>query len=251
MVDALFLDFDGVMCDSVDECFASSWIAYRERLHGSLPSAVRISDYRSFKRMRPFIRSGRDFVLIQKMIADGVSARTQREFDEVASRVDPGTLAEYDAALYAVREELVAHDRNFWLPLNRPYPPLDRVLREAAASPDLWIVSTKRPAYISLILGHWGIEWDPARIRLPGTGEDKIGVIVAIMRNRGYRTGMFVDDQADHLRCAGADSLECRLARWGTIRLGAVAAAPLPAGVSDISLGELCRIIRSFETARP
>lgn len=251
MMDALFLDFDGVMCDSVDECFASSWIAYQERLHGNIPPAVHISDYQSFKQMRPFIRSGRDFILIQKMIADGVSVRTQKEFDEIAAGVDPGTLAEYDAALYAVREGLVARDRDFWLPLNKPYPPLDGALRAAAASPDLWVVSTKRPAYIELILGHWGIDWDPARIRLPAGGEDKIGVITAIMRNRGYRTGMFVDDQADHLRCAGTDPLECRLARWGTIRLGAIPSAPLPEGVSEISLGELCRIVRSFESAHP
>ena len=59
----LFLDFDGVICDSEPECFESSSVAYRK-----LKSPENVSkslEHRSlFRQLRPLIRSGEDYLVI-------------------------------------------------------------------------------------------------------------------------------------------------------------------------------------------
>lgn len=256
MADALFLDFDGVICDSVNECFVSSWIAFQERYCGNSPMAVPIEHYAQFRRLRPFIRTGQDFVLVHEMIAHGISAGSQAEFDTVAERAGSEKMATFDSLLYAVREDLVARQIDFWLPLHRLYGSLGASLQSVAANPQVWIVSTKRSEFIVKILEHWEIDWERSRIVLP-VGTTKIDLIGSIMREHDYSTGIFVDDQPDHLRCKPGGGLECRLAEWANA--GWVTAGPAPtvggrgnhpaptaSGAELISLAELCELVDSF-----
>ena len=246
MTDALFLDFDGVICDSVNECFVSSWIAFHDRYRGDKPQAVGLEYYAQFRRMRPFIRTGQDFLLVHELICEGLSIGTQAEFDAAADRAGQEKLATFDSLLYAVREDLVADDLDFWLPLHRPYGSLTGPLRAAARSPNVWIVSTKRSEFIARILHYWEINWEASRIVLP-IRMTKIDTIKSIMRRHGYSTGIFVDDQRDHLRCESGIGLECRLAEWAHGGGGhAGASAVLRPGVEQIGLDELRELMSSY-----
>lgn len=241
MTDALFLDFDGVICDSVNECFFSSWIAFHDRYRGDSPASVQLDHYAQFRRMRPFVRTGQDFLLVHELISEGISVAAQGEFDAAADRAGQEKLAIFDSLLYAVREELVADNIDFWLPLHRPFGSLVGPLRAASSNPKVWIVSTKRSEFIARILHYWQIDWDASRIVLPVrmTKIDKIGLM---MREHGYSTGLFVDDQPDHLRCDPAGGVECRLAEWAYEGTG----SPSRPGVMPIGLEELCELVSSF-----
>ena len=58
----VFLDFDGVICDSALECLVSSWEAYF-RDHGrDAPKAVPVDLKERFLALRPYVRSGEDSV---------------------------------------------------------------------------------------------------------------------------------------------------------------------------------------------
>jgi hypothetical protein len=241
MADALFLDFDGVLCDSVNECFVSSWIAFHERYLGDSPTSVLIEHYAEFRHLRPFVRSGRDFMLVHDMIAQGVSPASQSEFDAVADGAGAEKMGTFDSLLYAVREELVDRQIDFWLALHKSYGSLGASLQSAAGNPQVWIVSTKRSEFIAKILAYWNIDWERDRIVLP-VGMSKMEVIGAIMRDNGYSSGIFVDDQPDHLRCDPDSGLECRLAQWA---YGGGNAAPAD-GARRISLTQLSALIDSF-----
>ena len=241
MTDSLFLDFDGVICDSVNECFASSWIAFHDRYRGEVPAAVGLDHYAQFRSLRPFVRTGKDFLLVHELICEGHSVGTQAEFDAAADRAGEEKMATFDSLLYAVREDLVANNLEFWLALHRPYGSLAGPLRAAARNPRVWIVSTKRSEFIARILHDWQIDWEASRIVLP-VRTTKIDTITSIMRQHGYVTGIFVDDQQDHLRCEPGIGLECRLAEWA---YGGAGTGFLQ-GVERISLEELYELVGSF-----
>ncbi|MEE8441204.1 MAG: hypothetical protein V3S41_05735 [Spirochaetia bacterium] len=241
MTNVLFLDFDGVICDSVNECFVSSWIAFHDRYRGDSPRAVGLDIYAKFRSLRPFIRTGQDFLVVQELISEGLSVGSQAEFDAAADRAGQEKLATFDSLLHAVREDLIANNPDYWLPLHRPFGSLAGPLRAAARSPSVWIVSTKRPELIGRILHYWQIDWVAGRIVFP-VRRTKIDAIKSIMRRYGHSRGVFVDDQQDHLRCEPGIGLECRLAEWAHRGVGAV----LPPGVERIGLDELCELVGSF-----
>lgn len=216
MPTGLFLDFDGVLCDSVSECYASSWIAFYERYRGESPRSVRISDYRLFREYRPYIRTGEDYLLIHSLIADGVTIRDQADFDAAVSRAGAEHMATYRALLYTVREELVEQSLDRWLALHNAYAGIREPLAALASDPYVWIVSTKRQEFILRVLRGWGIRWPSERVATP-VSRTKVEIIEGVMNVRRMERAVFVDDHAADLQCGDVDGLSCRLASWGHV----------------------------------
>ena len=84
----LYLDFDGVVCDSERECFVSSWLTYRQLGGATGGEHISLRARRRFRQMRPLIRSGEDYVVIQQILA-----REQAE----AGFHGPATVPAFDA----------------------------------------------------------------------------------------------------------------------------------------------------------
>jgi phosphoglycolate phosphatase-like HAD superfamily hydrolase len=238
---AVFLDFDGVICDSALECLASSWLAYHRGLRRRAPEAMPLHLRERFSRLRPFARSAPDYVLIQELIDDGREPASQAEFDlERSARRD--RLGRYARLMQAVRSELLRIDPGYWLALHRLYPHVLRELPRWVASPGFYILSTKRPQLIRSILRYFGLVMDSRRI-LPCPRSGKLEIIARIMRRKDIRRALFVDDQIDNLRCepGGRASIERPLARalaaWGYLHREWL--RELPPGVELLHAEEL------------
>lgn len=216
MPTGLFLDFDGVLCDSVSECYVSSWIAFFERYRGERATSVRIQDYRLFREYRPYIVRGEDYLLLHALIMDGVPIRNQADFDAAVERAGAEHLATYRALLYTVREQLVEQSLERWLDLHSAYPGIREPLSALAHDPSVWIVSTKRQEFILRVLRGWGIEWPADRVSTP-VSRSKVSIIQSVMSSRGMTEAIFVDDHAADLQCSGNPGLSCRLAAWGHV----------------------------------
>ena len=77
----VLLDFDGVICDSVDECLVTSFHAYYDLQGNPAPASGPAARRESFARLRPFIHIGEDYLLIHELIDRGIDIADQREFD--------------------------------------------------------------------------------------------------------------------------------------------------------------------------
>jgi hypothetical protein len=217
----LFLDFDGVICDSAPECFVSSRFAYRELagLPAEVPESVlNVPEKDRFYHFRPFIRNGEDYVVIQKIIAERLPVVTQEDFDREIARVGASQMEEYAAAFRRVRERFLVQNRSFWFGLNRLFSPLDDALRNVSSIEAVYILSTKRPEFIIEIFGNEGISWNPERILFSGK-KSKSEVIGEVLVKTGSASGILIDDQFDHLQTASRDKrIRPVLARWGFIK---------------------------------
>lgn len=214
MAHGLFLDFDGVVCDSINECFVSSWIAFHEHYRADSPGVMRRDDYARFCAMRPFIRSGEDYLLAHELIADGLTASSQAGFDAAVERAGWEQMATFRSLLYGVRDEMISRRLDYWLSLHHVYPALQGPLREGFAGPHVWIVSTRRPQFIHRILARHGIQIDGERVAMAAR-VTKVQMVESLMADHGLDDGTFVDDQPDHLRCSTGSGLHCFLATWG------------------------------------
>lgn len=218
----LFIDFDGVICDSLEECFVSSWFALSGTSIGpQVPPEVRFDDdyRRLFRAARPYVRSGEDYLVVHQWAAVGRAPRSQDEFDaDLASR-GAEAMADLKRRLYVAREALLAHHRDLWLSWNPLYPGMAEALNAQATNPNVWILSTKKAEFIVQILGAQGVNWPLERTIYTGT-KKKLEIIEADFRGRSA----LIDDQIDHLdfdhpRC------RCLLALWGYAPLGSEARA--------------------------
>jgi len=210
-----FLDFDGVVCDSVHECFVSSYKAYRELHLGETVDSVPLRDKNLFYACRPFIRSGEDYLLIHDLIRSGLTVDSQEAFDAQIRRAGPSVMKSFGSLFYQAREAFLAADRELWLDLNPLFHGMLSILRRTAGNAGSYILSTKKPPFIKEILSHHGIDWETGRILYPAE-KTKKEVMESIM---GNGQAVFIDDQLDHLLiAAGNKNIDGRLAVWGYVK---------------------------------
>ena len=214
----LVLDFDGVICDSVDECFVASWEA-RFRLHsgtGPVPEPPG-GQAAAFAHLRPFVRNGEDFLVILEAAGRGTAPADQAGFDALAATLPARDLAGFKARFYAARERMLAEERPRWLGLNRIYPHAREALRTVVrAGVPLCILSTKRAPYILEILAAGGIELPPGDVH--HTTGRKEPVVRELLDRSGCARAVFVDDQVDFLADLDDPRIEGYLATWGYVR---------------------------------
>jgi phosphoglycolate phosphatase-like HAD superfamily hydrolase len=213
----LVLDFDGVICDSIDECFASSWAAYHTLFlndaRADPPPEVR----RGFALLRPFIRTGEDFLIIQEALAASSPVTDQAGFDELSQRAGPEMRARFRELFYQARSEMLARDRESWLSLNRIYPHMKKAFTRMASKAPVFVLSTKKPQFVAEILAANDIRLPQKRILL-SDDVPKLGDTERLRADGGFESAILIDDQIDHLRDNGNARVRGMLAAWGYVQ---------------------------------
>jgi phosphoglycolate phosphatase-like HAD superfamily hydrolase len=238
----LFLDFDGVICDSLEECFQSSYLADNAPDIGPClpPAAPAEIAYRAaFRACRPFVRSGEDYVVLHRLIAAGKAPGSQAEFDRALELVGQESLARMKASLYATREALLERHRGLWLGWNPLYPGMAGTLNGLAGNGRVIILSTKKAEFIAEILKHQRVRWPEERIVYSGK-ELKLDVVG---RLAGGGKSALIDDQVEHLDFSHP-SCACYAALWGYVTREAITEAT-PA----LSLEQALALMRGFALA--
>jgi phosphoglycolate phosphatase-like HAD superfamily hydrolase len=212
----VFLDFDGVICDSLPECYAVSRAAFYGLYLGSPEPETAQGDEALFRRLRPYIRRGGDYMFIQLALREGIDPRSQADFDAlIAERRELDD--HFHGLFYRARHELLAAEPERWYALNPLYPGMAELLGRYGGDGRFLILSTKEAAFIEKILAFNGIAWDASRICCSGK-EEKRSFIDRIMDERMAERAIFIDDQIDHFKGASRHELRCLLADWGYVR---------------------------------
>ncbi|MFP4384392.1 MAG: HAD family hydrolase [Spirochaetia bacterium] len=211
----VFLDFDGVLCDSVQECFVSSWLAYHSvrtlEPVNSIPCQVK----EKFYTYRPLIRTGADYVLLQKALDKGIPLTSQKDLDDLQEHIGSETMAGYREAFYSVREFLLENHREFWISLNPLFECFIPGLKAAVREPEYTIISTKKSSFLAEILNSNNIRWPADRIIDSGK-ERKLSIIGTLLTDTDR--AVFIDDQIDHLLGNTDNRIKPKLAEWGYIK---------------------------------
>ncbi len=239
LAELLFLDFDGVLCDSLEECYRSSWLTGAGIcITGETPPDPPFDQaYRArFDACRPFIRSGEDYLVVHEWAGRGSVPSDQDAFDATLAVKGPVVLAELKKRLYAVRDGLLEKHHTRWLSWNPLYQGIGQALKAQVNNPSVWILSTKKAEFIVEILAHHGVSWPLDRTLYTGVRK-KLEIIAEIA---GSRPSVLIDDQIDHLDF-GHPNCQCYLALWGYISPTAAQMA-----IDGLSLAQAVALISSF-----
>lgn len=213
----LVLDFDGVICDSLAECFASSWTAFHVLFRKADPGVPTLAQKAAFARLRPFIRTGEDFVVIQDLIWRGIDVRDQPEFDAHVHRAGVENRTAFRNLFYQARAEMLERDRAGWLGLNKIYPHMAHAFTLLPPDAPLFILSTKKPRFIAEILAEHDITVAEKRIVL-SESEPKLVTVEKIRKAGGFLRAILVEDQIDAIKDNRNEAIQAYLAQWGYVK---------------------------------
>ncbi len=212
----LFLDFDGVLCDSIAECYAASWIGYHD-YKGDNPNSVSIADKELFYQFRPYIRDAEDYLVLHYAVENGLPLHGQKEFDALCDSIGEKSLAIFHNQFFVGRKQLYMNDRKTWLSLQPFFPMIQPLLPLFAASGYVHILTSKTSEYVSIILENAGVRWPEDRIHSV-KGKEKITFLRTFIDRHSAGSVFFVEDQLDNIIRSNDDRIFPRLAAWGYIR---------------------------------
>jgi phosphoglycolate phosphatase-like HAD superfamily hydrolase len=209
----LALDFDGVIWDSVGECFVMARRVYTE-MYGLPCSDLEAA----FRRGRWLVRTGGDFLLIlQLAMADPEGDLTgfpKAEFEKLQREKAAETEA-FSKEFYALREKTRDENWNEWISFQQPYPLLLQQFEDLRKVFDQVVVcTTKDTRSAHALLASAGLE-------LPIYGKElavhKGDQIKALCQQHGVEPSQifFIDDLVENLDQVRPSGVACALAAWG------------------------------------
>jgi len=214
------LDFDGVICDSLEECLVTAYNAYH-RLEGSDRWADSTADIRpevadSFRRLRHYARNAPEFwVIMHWCITDG-GALSQARYDALTSRY-AAKLPLFEPVFFESRHVLSSTDLDRWLDLHRMYPEFCDGWNAVKGQFPVHIVTTKDLVSVQYFNRHWQLRipdehlWTKERALAKG----EIVQRIAVESGQPIQNVLFVDDHPHHVREVAVTGARCFWASWG------------------------------------
>ena len=215
---AVFLDFDGVLFDTVKEAYCIAMLA-----SGRAKSVDDIDfdseHYGKFKESRFLITAAPDYYYLLKAI-------DKKTDIEDVYRQSVGSDAEgekkFSQRYFDKRNSIKAGERDFWLSLNTPYDFLRFIKGIITRRPEVFfIVTTKDKGTVADLLKIQKVRFRKENIFGLGAAEafrSKGEAISFVREQHAVKRGLYIDDSEYHLSCSsGIDGIETICAGWGYV----------------------------------
>ena len=218
----LITDFDGVVCDSVEECLLVTYNAYHRLQDASFQRLLDLQatppeTRQTFRRLRPFLKGAEDFIPIFRSIEQQIPIATQREFDAFRDGMRE-KLSEYVAVFYTERDFLIRNEHRVWLSLNPLYSDFAAILRARQTFERVHILTTKRRDDVLEIFNYQQVAFPPEQISyIKAAG--KSARLLELLREYGADPAdtLYFEDQVDFLVAAKPHGIQTYLVEWGYV----------------------------------
>ncbi|UCH09751.1 MAG: hypothetical protein JSU61_11105 [Fidelibacterota bacterium] len=225
------IDFDGVICDSVDECHITALNAYH-RMTGDIRWVSTIDDLdpeavQRFRRLRHLARNASEFWLVIHLTYNDPGLDGPRHFDDLRQH-HLHTLTEFEPLFFQARNRYRADSPRRWLDLHRMYPEFRDGWDQLKTRFPTFIVTTKDLTSIRLFNEHWELGVPEDRIWTKERGTDKTQAIqhLADSLDISPTDFVFIDDHPHHVLEVASLGAKCFWASWGF--LGTYGDSPEP-----------------------
>jgi len=207
------LDFDGVICDSIHECFHNTYRTFRlVRSELDLPTQPKTVWREKFYAHRGLVRPSRNFYLLWNLIIENLEiASSTIEFE--THTVDyEDILILFDEEFMSIRKEQLDGDPQAFLLQNPLFPAVKEIWGELPRP--LYIVTAKDERITKLILEYNGLNVDGVFGK--GTGH-KYQTLLRLAKSHKVAVSSvyFVDDNPEYVNEADSKGIKTALSNWG------------------------------------
>ena len=217
-MNTIFLDFDGVLFDTVLESYLLARYAYFDI---EPFEKINEKEYELFHSVRYLITHSWHYYYIMKLIGDGVNIEDfPQEYRNTVSRRNEKTDSEFDKKFQVKRKDLIENHFDFWNKLDKPYPFFDKI-KPLAEKLNIIIVSTKNEEAILRHCKDYGLNIEEKNVigktKLKQYGSKKEFLEYYIRENKIDKS-IFIDDAISTIKnCSNIQNLNVSCANWGYV----------------------------------
>ena len=213
-------DFDGVICDSTNECLVSSWNAWQTWTNRS-NFRKKISEFSQheinrFKILRPRVRGAGEYYVLCRSFEDDIKISNQESYDKLAITWKKDIL-EFKKTFFNSREDLRKYNLNEWIDLHEIYEDVMHLVKRIHAEKRLFIATLKDARSVQVILKKKGLMLPKENILDQSKIKTKLEAL-ELFRDKISCTKdemIFLDDNATHLIQPKAHNYTVYLTTWG------------------------------------
>jgi len=219
----LAMDFDGVLCDSVDETGITGWKAggtiWSDMAAAQPPTEI----LEGFRRARPVMETGHEAILLMRLLADGEDPdRLLADFSEPALGVLDRTELDVPAlrTLFgSTRDRWRSSAPDEWAAATPFYAGVTAWLKAVTREGRCYVLTTKEERFVEHLFGANGVDFPRERVFGLDRGRPKEATLRDLAeRHSGERVSFVEDRLATLKRCReqpGLESVALQLAGWG------------------------------------
>ena len=232
---ALVLDFDGVIFDSAREGLLVSLRTYLSLDPGSALAAeapaleaalgdlgtslFAVPRLAAFMELMALGNRAEDYGVTWAILDQGHAVSDQESYDTFYAGTPPRWRRAFHQRFYEVRHRLARDHPDEWLRLHRPYPHLVEVLRRRAGQVPFAMATAKDRQSVRALLGAHGLDglFAPELVLDKETGVSKRAHLETLQARLGVPACelTFVDDKLNHLEAVVPLGVRGVLAAWG------------------------------------
>ena len=219
----VFLDFDGVLFDTLKEAYLLCRYAYRGTDYFE---PIDEAEYKKLYRYKFLVYNSWQYYYLMTLIEKNLSDfELISEYEKCLDNRDLRTEEEFDKKYYSARRDLMENHHDFWDKLETPFPFFSELMKYGDKYLPV-IVSKKNKPAIKYRLNQYGMELSEDGIvgkdELAGY-ETKADFMAEYMQKNGIKTAYFVDDNSNNITpCKNYPQITPLLAGWGNIAIGEV-----------------------------
>jgi phosphoglycolate phosphatase-like HAD superfamily hydrolase len=216
----LAIDFDGVICDSTEECVVTAWNAWNLYINKTIqvttPDQVPNPFRSALRAHRNYVRTAGEYLILLEAALSGKYIRSQRDYDNLFEQFD-NSISAFAKLFFSARSRLRSQDEKHWLNLHSVYTGIPMALAQLWKTFDVSIVTGKDASSVQTFFKLFGLPIPSSRVFDKDVAHDKLAAIRMIAANEGQplNSTFFVDDNIHHLVPAHEAGCHAYLAGWG------------------------------------
>lgn len=226
----LALDFDGVICNGLQEYFQSSKRVYQQIWPGQASAELDQLDRQEsdFYRLRPVIEAGWEMPLLLRALAVGINpAHIEEDWPTICQRLQTQkniSKSQLARTLDQVRDDYIKNNLDDWLGLHRFYSGVMEQLSHwlKSVSPEwLYIVTTKEGRFVQQLLKAQKVDFPLGQIIGKEIKQPKFKTLKQLLQKHQCSSAQlwFVEDMLTTLQSVakqpGLQETRLFLADWG------------------------------------
>ena len=216
----IFLDFDGVLFDTVLESYLLARYAFYDI---SPETPIDENIYKIFHSLRYLITNSWHYFYIMKIIDSKFKKikEMEKEYHKMLLNRDINADSTFDLKFQNKRKDLINNNYKFWEKLDKPYPFFYKI-KEIFENYNILIVSTKNEEAIQKHCSDYGLKISAENI----TGKNKLkkfgskhSFLEYYIKEHKIQNAIFIDDCKNTVEdCKNVPNLSCYTANWGYVK---------------------------------
>ena len=217
-------DFDGVICDSTDECMVTSWNAW-QRWNGKNHFRTTLEEFTDreideFRPLRYYVRGAGEYYILRRLLSETNIKLIRRYEDfEIYQKQWTKEVNQFKEYIFRERSSLRERSLDDWINLHQVYPEIIDLLHEISKIDAVYIATLKDYESVKLILAKYNVFIPASKILHQAIISSKLQALDMIKDNeKKEKTDIYLfDDNINHLIDPFTEGYQVYQTTWGNV----------------------------------